>query len=59
MKKLKAYKYAGMINEEGRWFLRWLTLRRINKELEFENGQLKSELDHLNYLISVYKKQKQ
>jgi len=43
-------------NEECRWFLRWLDLRRKNKQLSFKNGQLESEVAHLNHVISIYKK---
>ena len=43
--------------EESRWFLKWLSLRHYNKKLSFENGQLKAELAHLEYVIEDYKKQ--
>ena len=53
---IKSYVYNGIIQEESRWFLKWITLRVNNKKLEFENGQLHSEINHLNHLLSVYKK---
>lgn len=43
-------------NEECRWFLRWLDLRTKNRKLLFKNGQLESELLHLNHVINLYKK---
>ena len=50
------YIYNGIVQEESRWFLKWITLRVINKKLEFKNGQLHSEVNHLNHLLSVYRK---
>lgn len=45
----------GVFDEDCRWFLKWLTLRARIKKIELENGQLKSEVQHLEFII---KKQK-
>lgn len=49
------FNFRNIIDDDQRWFLRWLTLRTRNKKLEFENGALKSEVDHLNHLLGVYR----
>lgn len=50
------FNFSNILEEDERWFLRWLTLRRKTKTLELENGKLKSEVQHLEHLLTIYRK---
>jgi hypothetical protein len=40
------------VNEEDTyWFIRWVFMRRNFKNSQIEIGQLKSEIDHLQYQL--------
>jgi hypothetical protein len=39
-------------DEDLNWFIRWIFMRRKYKNAMIENGMLKSEVQHLNYMLN-------